>query len=196
MRLQEASYELTNQAFDRQPDKGDENLRVSFSNFPHFNEEASNKEGRPIFDEKVYVTIIVPGQTDIVHRVAWSKDFNRFPKQYAAFKTNQNQDAASGTPLKVLPWIQQNQVKELEYFNCFTVEQLANMPDATIGRFMALQSLKQRAKDFLETAKDASHLTKMRSELEQRDSVIGTMQGQMAEMAAQLKELQKGKKAA
>jgi len=195
MRLQEASYDMTHQAFDRQPDKGDENLRVSFANFPHYNEEASNKEGRPIFDEKVYVTIIVPGQTDIVHRIAWSKDFHRFPKQYAAFKTNANQDAASGTPLKVLPWLQQNQVKELEYFNCFTVEQLANMPDATVGRFMALQSLKQRAKDYLEQAKDASHLTAMRAELESRDNAIETMQNQMAEMAATIKALQ-GKKAA
>lgn len=188
---QEASFAETAQALDRQPDKGDENLRVAFSYFPHFNESESNKEGRPIFDQKVYVTIIVPGQQDVVHRVAWAKDFHRFPRQHAAFKNNENQDAASGTPLKVLPWLQLNQVKELEYFNCFTVEQLANLPDSSAGKFMALQTLKQKAKDYLEAAKGAAPLTAMRAELEERDQKIVAMQAQMTEMADSLKKLQK-----
>lgn len=188
--LQEATMELTVQAFDRAPEKGDENLHVKFSNFPHFNEKKSHEEGRPIFDERCYITIIVPGQQDIVHRVAWRRDFERFPKQYQAFRNNESQDAASGTPLKVLPWLQASQVKELEYFNCHTVEQLANIPDATIRPFMSLQKMKQMAKDWLEQAAGAAPLVKMRSELEQRDNAIQTLQRQLSEQSKIIEKLQ------
>lgn len=189
MRISEASYDMTAQAFDRQPEKGDENLRVQFTNYPHFNQEKTNKEGRPIYDEVPYVTIIVPGQTDVVHRVAWAKDFRRFPRQWDAFQKNQNQDAAAGTPLKVVPWIQQNQCKELEHFNVFTVEQLANMPDSSTIRFMAIQKLKQLAKDFLQAAKEAAPLTAMRAELDDRDGKIAVMQTQLEAMKKQIDRL-------
>lgn len=195
MSIQEASYDLTAQAFDRQPQKGDENLRVKFSNFPHFNQQKTNDEGRPIYDEKCYITIMVPGQQDIVHRPAWRNDFDRFPRQYQAYQNDKDQDAVSGTPLTALTWLHANQLKELEYFNVKTVEQLANVSDNTTGKFMGLQSLKQRATDFLAASKDSSHLTQMRAELEERDERIATMQAQMAEMADAIKEL-RTKKAA
>jgi hypothetical protein len=194
--IQEATYDLTSQAFDRQPEKGDENLRVKFSNFPHFNQEKTNNEGRPIYDQRCYITIMVPGQQDIVHRVAWRRDYERFPKQYQAFLNEKDQDEASGTPLSALTWLHANQLKELEYFNVKTVEQLANVADSTTGKFMALQSLKQRAKDFLEASKDAAHLTKMRAELEDRDAKIATMQNLMTEMAESIKELRAEQEAA
>jgi hypothetical protein len=196
--MQEATYDLTAQAFDRQPEKGDENLRVKFSNYPHFNQEKSNNEGRPIYDERCYVTIMVPGQQDIVHRVAWRRDFERFPKQYQAYLNDKDQDAVSGTPLTALTWLHANQLKELEYFNVRTVEQLAGMADNITGKFMGLQSLKQRASDFIEQAKDSAQLTKMRSELEERDERIATMEAQQAEMAQAIKELraESGKKKA
>ena len=192
MYLQEATYGETAQAMDK-VDKGDENLRVSFASFPHYNEAKSNAEGRPIFDMKTYVTIIVPGQQDVVHRVAWSKDFHRFPRQYQAFLNNQNQDQASGTPLRVLTFLQANQIKELEYFNCVTVEQLASLADNITGRFMGLQGLKQRAKDFLEEAAKQAPLVKMRAELEDRDAKISTMQEQMKQLQAQIQSLSEHK---
>jgi len=169
--------------------RDDERLRVQFSTYPHINQEKSANEGRPIYDEKVYVTIIVPGQQDIVHRLAWRADFERFPKQYAAFKNNQNQEYASGTPLKVVPWLALGQVKELEHFNCFTLEQLANMPDSVAGRFMAINKLKQLAKDHLTAAKEAAPLTAMRAELDSREERIQVMERQMAEMSATIKQL-------
>src|SRR5213080_426079 len=180
--LQEATMEMTGMTMDQNQNqfKGDENLRVNFSLYPHFNQDKSNKEGRPIYDDVEYITIMVPGQTDIIHRKAWRLDFERFPKQYAAFKNNQDQDAASGTPLRVLPWLQGSQVKELEYFNVRTIEQLANLADSVAGKFMGAQALKQRAKDFLTAAKEAAPLTAMRAELDQRDSKIEVLERQVA----------------
>lgn len=191
MRLEESSYEMTAMAFDSNQGefKGDENLRVQFSYGPVFDQAKSDKEGRPIFNDEVFVMIMVPGQTDIVHRRAWEKDYKRFPKQYQAFLNNQDQDAASGTPLKLVTWLSGSQVKELEYFNVRTVEQLANMPDNTVGKFMALAQLKQRAKDFLEAANKAAPLIAMRAELEARDSKIEVMERQLAAMSRKIEEL-------
>jgi hypothetical protein len=182
--LAEATMELTGMAMDQNQNqfKGDENLRVQFSLFPQISQDKSTKEGRPIYDDVPYVTIIVPGQQDIVHRKAWSQDFQRFPKQWAAFQNAQNQDEASGTPLRVLPWMAASQVKELEFFNVKTVEQLANLADNVTARFMGGQGLKQRAKDFLEAAAKGAPLLQMRAELEKRDSQIEVMQRQLAEL--------------
>lgn len=192
MQIQEASMEMTGMALDKDPNqfKGDENLRVQFSKQPHFNPDKSNAEGRPIYDETTYVTIIVPGQQDIVFRKAWRQDYDRFAKQYAAFLNNTNQDAASGTPLKVLTWLTQSQVKELEFFNVYTVEQLANMPDSTAGRFMALQQLKTRAKDYLVAAKEQAPLTAIRAELDEKDNKIEVMQRQLNELLARIGEME------
>jgi hypothetical protein len=173
----------------------DSNLRVQFSVYPNFNQDKSNQAGRPIYDDAEYITIIVPGQQDIVFRKAWSLDRERFAKQYAAFKANLDQDAASGTPLKVLPWMQVSQIKELEFFHIRTVEQLANMPDSSASRFMGAQQLKQRAKDFIAAAKDAAPMLQMRTELEERDNKIEVLTRQMAELLARVDAAEAGKKA-
>lgn len=188
--LAEASFEMTGMALDQNQNqfKGDENLRVNFSMYPHFNQDKSDAAGRPIYDDTVYVTIMVPGQTDIIHRKAWRLDYERFAKQYAAFKNNQDQDAASGTPLSVLPWLQGSQVKELEYFHIRTIEQLANMADNVMSKFMGAQQLKQRAKDFLTAAKEAAPLTAMRAELDQRDSKIDVLERQVAALMKRIEE--------
>jgi hypothetical protein len=189
--LPEASMEMTSMALDQNQNqfKGDENLRVQFGVFAQYNEQKSAEAGRPIFTDEVYITIIVPGQVDIVHRKAWRLDFERFPKQYSAFKNQQDQDLASGTPLRVLPWIQLSQVKELEYFNVRTVEQLANMNDSVSSKFMGAQALKQKAKDFLTAAKEVAPLTAMRAELDQRDSKIEVLERQVAALVKKLEEV-------
>lgn len=191
--MQEATYDLTVQAMDGVGSKDDERLRVQFLMLPEQNQEKSAKEGRPIYDEKEYVQIMVPGERDIVVRRAWDLDKARFPRQYAAFKNKQSQDSVSGTPLKVVPWLTMGQVKELEYFNCFTVEQLANMPDSTVAKFMAFQALKKRANDYLVAAKEAAPLTAIRAELDERDSKIAVLEKQLAEVLAKMDKISKEK---
>lgn len=192
--LAEAEYGITEQALRRNNTGVDANLRVQFDTFPHLDQDASDKEGRPIYKEEVYIMIMVPGERDIVHRPAWEKDYERFPQQYAAFKNKQNQDQASGTPLKVVPWLSLGQVKELEYFNCFTLEQLATMPDSTAQKFLQINKLKQLAKDHLQVAKEAAPLTAMRAEMDQKDGQIAALTNQVSDLAKQVEALLKAKK--
>jgi hypothetical protein len=186
-----AEYELTAQALDASynPDRRnpDDRLRVQFSTFPEIDQAATAKEGRPIFKEAIYINVMVPGERDIVHRRAWEKDFERFPRQYSAFMNKQNQDLVSGTPLKIVPWLTLGQVKELEFFNCYTLEQLANMPDSQASKFMQIQKLKQLAKDHLQAAKEAAPLTAMRAEMDEKDNRISTMEKQIQDLIRAVK---------
>jgi hypothetical protein len=194
MRIAEAEYGITAQAMEGNRATPDTRLRVQFGLFPQVDQDASDKEGRPIYKDVEYITIMVPGERDIVHRAAWKRDYERFPLQYAAFKNAQNQDAASGTPLKLVPWLTLGQVKELEHFNCFTIEQLASMPDSSAQKFMQINKLKQLAKDYLQAAKEAAPLTAMRAEMDKKDDQINSLSKQVADLAKQVEESLKAKK--
>lgn len=192
MYLQEASFEMTHAAFSQKSD--DEKLLVQFSLEPHPDSVASEQEGRPIFRETEYILIVVPGDKDsVVHRPVMEMDKRRFPRQYQAFKNNQSQDAVVGTPLRNMTWLTPALVKELEYFNCKTVEQLANMPDSHTIKFMALNKLKQLAKDYLQAAKETAPLTSMRAELDTKSNELIAAQQQIQELAKRLEALEKKK---
>src|SRR5262245_33761172 len=192
MTMQTAEYETTALALDRTHNPGapnpDSRLRVQFMNWAEPDDDSSQREGRPIFKEAVYINIMIPGERDIVHRRAWAKDYNRFPFQYQAFLNKQNQDQASGTPLKLVTWLTMGQIKELEYFNCYTVEQLADMPDSTAQKFMQINKLKQLAKDFLQAAKEQAPLTAMRAEMDQKDSRIAALEEQVRKLVEGMNE--------
>jgi hypothetical protein len=192
MRTAEAEYGVTAQALDSMNgnhSNPDDRLRIQFGLFPEIDQAATTTEGRPIYKDAEYITIMIPGERDVVHRRVWEKDLERFPRQYAAFKNKQNQDAVSGTPLKMVPWLTLGQVKELEFFNCMTLEQLANMPDSTSAKFLQIQKLKQLAKDHLQAAKEAAPLVRMRAELDERDNQISTLQKQVADLVKAVENL-------
>lgn len=186
----EASYEMTEGAMSSE-NEADKKLFVVFNYHPHPNSQKSAEAGRPIFEDKVYVMIMVPGDKEsIVHRPAWEKDFQRFPRQYAAFK-NKESNAIVGTPLKMVPWLTSSQVKELEYFNIMTVEHLATVNENVSSKMHGLFGLKQKAQDFLRAAESAAPLTEMRAELEKRDSQISALQQQLTELAARTEKAEK-----
>src|SRR5688572_22400791 len=189
--LAEASFDLTEAAFNRGNDKADEKLLVQFGMHPHPDRVETEKEGRPIFKEITYITIMVPGEKEtIIHRPAWEKDYQRFPRQYQAFKNKQSQHTAAGTPLKMVGFLTGSQIKELEYFNCYTVEQLANLPDSNASKFMGIQKLKQLANDYLTAAKETAPLTAMRAEMDRKDSDLQAAKNAIEEQGSRIKALE------
>lgn len=170
--------------------EADKRLRVNFGYFPQINQAKSAAEGRPIYDEIVYVTIMVPGERDVVHRPAWEKDYGRFPMQYQAFLNKKDQDASSGTPLKSVTWLSAAQQKELEFFNCYTLEQLANLADSSASKFMGIQALKTRAKDFIAAAKEAAPLLLIRAEIEKKDEKLAAQDVALSEQGKRIAALE------
>jgi hypothetical protein len=171
-------------------DPNDSKLFVKFELFPVINQDKSAVEGRPIYEDAEYITIIVPGDKEsVVHRKLWAKDLERFPAQYQAFKNGASQQI-SGTPLEHWPVIGKGQVMELQFFNVRTVEDLANLADAHAHKFMGINKLRKQAQDWLAAAKDAAHITKMNDELEKRDSKIAAQADMLEKLTERLKALE------
>src|SRR5690606_9295016 len=130
----EADISLTRMALDINSGvfnryKEDDKLAVAFFFSPVQDDEATAREGRPIFKDAEFIKILIPGdKTNVVVRQASQSDKDRFAQQYARFKNNQ-QEVLEGTPLEAWPLVTRSQVEELKYFGVRTVEQLAGMAD-------------------------------------------------------------------
>ena len=157
----EADMSLTNMALGSQDNvspinqamqPGDELLFVRFYIHPRQNADKTLEAGRPIFDDPEYVEIMQPGNKEnIIKRPAQPDDKQRFSKQYAAFKNNEEQQV-SGTPIEQWNALSKAQVEELRYFNVRTVEQLAEMSDTNSQQFAGIQSIKIQAQAYIEAS--------------------------------------------
>lgn len=177
---------------------GDENLRVKFHMGAVINEAKSQAEGRPIYDDKAFITIYIPGDKENINcRPAWDdanhvhSDTMRFRRQWEDFKAGLG-DVESGTPLKEWPLVSRGQAEELVHFHIRSVEALATASDANLQKFQGGYALRQKAQDYLAKAKDNAPMEKLRSELEVRDNQLAALKAQQAEMLAALSELKKG----
>jgi len=179
----------------------DTSVFAEFYMHPVEDKKASAAEGRPIYTDKEYVRIMVPGdKTTMVQRPVRlghfpKNDNNRFASQYNAFKQGDGQNL-TGTPLNEWPMISRSQVRELEHFNCRTVEQLAEMPDTAVQNFTGVSNLRNLARRYLEQAKEGSALTKMQSELDERDTRLSSLEDTIKEMQSELRETKKTRRKA
>lgn len=193
--FQEASFDETHMALGQREHnpraaEQDAKLIVLFTEEPWHDRAESAKEGRPIYKLRDFVMIMVPGDKDsIVHRLASQIDIDRFPTQYQRYKNKQEQRFGSGTPLKAVTFLSAAQTKELEFFNVYTVEQLAAIPDVHAQKFMGIHALKKMAADFLEAARGQAPITHLNEELRQRDEKIAGMEQAMEEMKKELQSL-------
>lgn len=191
----EADMSLTGMAMDIMDGthnryKEDHKLVVSFFYAPVQDSVKTLEEGRPMYKDTEFVRILVPGdRSSMVVREAHQEDKNRFALQYAKWKAG-NDQATTGTPLEKWPLITGAQVEELKYFHIRTVEQLADVSDAQAQKFMGINMLRQRARDFVAAAAGAQPLAEMRAELEDRDNTIDAMKKAMDDMAARLAALE------
>lgn len=177
MPLAEAGLDMTQNAMGDLSARfsKDEQLFVKFHTQPLQNKKASAEEGRPIFDDREYISIMVPGdKCSIIDRPASDQDKQRFPKHYAAFASNE-ETQVQGTPLEQWPQLTRSQVEEMRYFNVRTVEQLAGMADTQTQQFRGMNTLRTKAQQFLEAAKDNAVNVKLNAELEDRDNQISAL---------------------
>lgn len=169
----------------------DKSLFVQFSYEPHLSQTKTNAEGRPIYEEREYILIMVPGDKDsIVHRPVMDMERHRFADRYQKWKEKVGDGTTEGTPLKAVPWMSSAQVKELEYFNCYTLEQLAAMADVHTQRFMGMGQLRQRARDHVASAKASAPLAALRAEVEAKDSELAAALAAIKEQGERIAALE------
>jgi hypothetical protein len=190
----EASMEMMDVIHQKQSE-ADKALFVQFNLEPHHNQAKSALEGRPIFEEKEYIIIMVPGDKDsIVHRPAMESDKQRFWDRYDRWKRKVGDTTTTGTPLKMVPWLNSSQVKELEYFNVYTLEQLSALSDTHAQKFMGINSLRQRAKDAVQAAKEAAPLSAIRAEIEAKDNQLAAALQAIQDQATRIELLERALK--
>lgn len=167
---------------------------VSFSTEPLENQEKSKELGRPVFDDVDFIEIVIAGDKFNRPKRVWGRpdDVQRFAKQYKAWKENNSADPNSGTPLHYIG-LAPSQVAEFRHFGVHTVEQLAEMADSNAQNFHGIISLRQRARDYIETAKGNAPAIQLREELAKRDAVIATQGAQMKDILEELAQLRKAK---
>ncbi len=185
----EADMGLTQMAMEESQRNGfdhDSKLFVVFSLKPHKDKEKSLAEGRPIYESREYITIMVPGdKNNIISRPVTEMERRRFATKYAAFKAGQQQ-TESGTPLETVPWISREQVEELKFFNVRSLEHLANLADTHAQRFMGINALRQKARDHIALAKEQAPALRLAQELRERDNRIEALEKKLNDAIAAL----------
>lgn len=167
-----------------QQSRVDEQLLVKFFLKPYEDKEATAAEGRPIYKEREYVEIRVPGKRDPqACRPATNADKARFPKHYEAF-LKRVEAPTEGTPLAEWPLCSRTQVEELSFLSCKTVEQLAEMNDNAASQIRGGYDLKNKAREWLEAAEKS----KILAEKQQMQDEMDSMRAELDELKALVKK--------
>lgn len=153
-------------------------LAVKFFTKAVENPRKTKAEGRPIFEDREYVSIRFPADNkrELVspahdmHFVAHFKDqmtyAERFKPIYDAFKSQLHDETVAGTPLSEMPSLTEAKRAELRAQNVRTVEQLAGLPDASMRRMgMGARALVDSAKDYLKRAEGTSEVAALRARI-------------------------------
>lgn len=169
-------------------DPGDDALWVTFEMTSHFNDALTRERGYAVFEMAEYIKVIVPGDaTLMINRPVRETDKSRFPRQYQAFLVGKSQQL--GTPLKGWPHITPAQADELAFFKILTVEQLAVVSDGNAQKYMGLNELRSKAKNYLEAEKSEAPFQRMNAELAGRDEKISTLQAELQQAMEAIAEL-------
>jgi hypothetical protein len=180
-------------------------LAVRFYSKELQNDFLTNKEGRPISYMADFVRIEIPGnQLSIIDTFVNNSHKSQFPQQWAIYLNekadgNHNPDNVQGTLLRDWPILNAAQATELKHFKFYTVEQVASASDQqlmSIGMTAGMSplALRDKAKAFLENAKDSSFAQKQADELKLRDQQIADLTAQMERMAKLMEEKAKSEK--
>lgn len=172
----------------------DDLLWVQFSMKPIPNNFRSEVEGRPIFEDQMWIEIRVPGnQLLTIERPVTEQDKFRFPRHWAYFQQTKGPDGQNvGTPLAQWPLLRPSQVEELRALKFYTVEQVSLASDDQLktlgmGPGMAPSAFRERAKLYLETARDNQVAAKQAEEIKKRDEKIADMEAKLNQLLAAAK---------
>jgi hypothetical protein len=162
-----------------------------FHLMPVHDEGASATAGHPIFRDKEFVEIIIPGNnlTRPVHEVN-DNHRQRWPSQYAAFKAGHTM-SLDGTPLEQWAMMTPAMVKTLKHLEIHTVEQCAKLDDLGIQRVgLGGRNIRNAAIAYLDDAEAMKLTTALSREAELRDAENATLRGQVAQLGELLGRLQ------
>lgn len=129
--------------------------------------EATQEQGRPIFNDVVFLRARIAGdKTTVVERVARDADKQRFARQWEAFNAKEDQKILGGMPLKEWPMITNSMILELNALGVFTVEKFCELDDRFFAQNPGYRELQKKAENMLNGNDEVAALKKRIEELE------------------------------
>jgi hypothetical protein len=148
--------------------KTDDGSALRFYEEAEQNNAATERCGRPIFDQVLFVEVITPGSREsapvficerkYAEEVGISEPqrtgyFERYRKQIDAYRSGTSNIDVTGTPLSAWPRMTVALVATAAAAGIFTIEGLAELPDANLTKFgPGARGLRDQAKAFVEAA--------------------------------------------
>ena len=146
----------------------------------------SDVEKRPIFEEKIFIKKLVPGDsTLVIDRPVRDTDIEDFPVEWARFEQKKEQKVA-GTPIEAWTIVSETQKAEFKAMHIYTIDQFANLPDNAGDKIMGFNDLRTKARAFIAAAQDAAMFDKIRAET---DAKLAQQEEEMAQLRALVTEL-------
>ena len=150
-------------------------------------------EKRPIFEEKIFLKKLVPGDsTLVVDRPMREQDIEEYPIEWARFEQKKEQ-RVSGTPIDVWSAISETQKAEFKALHIFTIDQFAQLADSVGNKIMGFNDLRDKARAFIAAAKDSAVFDKIRAETEAKLAQQEEEMAQLRELVNQLSAKKSGR---
>ena len=143
-------------------------------------------EKRPIFEEKIFLKKLVPGDNTLtIDRPMREQDMEDFPVEWARYE-QKKEAAVPGTTIEVWNVISETQKAEFKALNIFTIDQFAQLSDIAGNRIMGFNDLRDKARAFIAAAEDSQMFDKIRAETDEK---LKAQDVEMAELRAMISEL-------
>lgn len=160
----------------------DENLYVEFENEAVKQNFESEKEGRPIFKDKVFINITFPGdKTKKVRRPITDQDKMRFARQWEMFQRTGHVETV-GMPVEQWAPLTKSEAAEFKAMNIHTVEALAGLPDTALT-WLGARNWRDKAKVWLDNANGGASVSKLHAENESLRADIEALKVQIKEIS-------------
>lgn len=153
-------------------------------------EYASREAGRPIMEDREFVTLVIPGaRGTTVYEEVNDEHKRRWPREYQAFKENR-EVPLSGTPLSEIPGMSQALVLELQAMHVRTAEQMRDLSDTALQNLgTGARIIREKVTRWLEAATDAAPLEKALADADRQTIEITRLNGVIRDQAEQIKSL-------
>jgi hypothetical protein len=154
-------------------------LAIFYNKSVH-NPVQSQQQGRPVFEDKIYVRVAPPGERlNVVDRPANRGDQQRWPMQWASFQQNKEQ-TPEGTPIELLYPEKPAVAATLRANGVMTIETCAELSGNAIDSIgMGAQGWVNAAQKYVAYANKGVAITQHRKDLEERDSKIRVLTQQV-----------------
>lgn len=186
--------------FESRPYRTDDGNFLMFRWDTAKNNFLTEKEGRPVFDEVLIMTILSPGQQkstvdkEVIRKTGdkEKKDdnsFMRYGRQIEEFLSKEQAGGRHGTPVEHWKEIDLGQAATLRALNVFTVEALAELSDTGLQAIgMEGRKLQKKAKDYLEATKDSAAVMNALKEEQQKNVELNARLEQLQERLEALED--------